>query len=328
MPEHHVAGHKLRIPLLVALALAASFTVASSSASLGAEGCRVVNVTQNTVGHTFNAMVHAAVDDDHLQVHGTCTGGAVTSADLTIDGFGDAATVTGGGAVRVLKVKQGANVTVRDLSIVRGYAKAGGGIKNFGTLRLVRVVVRRNTAKLGGGIYNAGQLTLVDSRIAYNTASQFGGGINAEGPTRVENSVVRNNTAPDGGGIVTGGGVLVLWRSTVKANSASGNGGGISDWYDDELTFGIEVRLVESHVVSNHAGGNGGGVNVRGGTLTIRSHSTIAGNSSTGHGGGVNLAQALGGEFYGKVSRDGSSSITNNQPDNCYDEETDAACST
>ena len=326
MLEHHLTPRSVWIGLIGGLVLAASMTVSAPSVVLGAAACRVTNVTRNTVGSQFKAMVHAAVDGDHLRVHGTCTGGTGISADLTIDGAGDLATITGHGELRVLKVKEGATVTLRDLFIVRGAARTGGGIKNDGTLRLVRVVVRRNTASFGGGIYNDGQLTLADSKILRNKATQFGGGINAEGPTRVSTSVVRNNSAPDGGGIVNGAGVLVLWRSTVTANSASGNGGGISDWYDDELTFGREVRLVESHVVSNSAGQDGGGVNVKGGKLTIRNGSTVTNNSSTGHGGGVNLDLALGGEFYGKVSLDGSSSVTHNTPDDCYDEETAAAC--
>ncbi len=87
---------------------------------------------------------------------------------------------------------------------------AGGGIANFGTMRLERSTVYDNTAvppcnrtdiaTQGGGIYSTGSLTLVNSTIHGNDATS-GGGIYGTGPVSINSSTIVGNGAGYGSGL-------------------------------------------------------------------------------------------------------------------------------
>ncbi|MBE2293529.1 MAG: hypothetical protein IAF00_01215, partial [Phycisphaerales bacterium] len=55
-------------------------------------------------------------------------------AGLTIDGTGQAITISGGDTVQVMRVNNGAKLTLEHLTVVDGRAGGGGGIFNTGTL--------------------------------------------------------------------------------------------------------------------------------------------------------------------------------------------------
>ena len=64
---------------------------------------------------------------------------------VTIDGPGDPVTISGGGASRVFQIAPGIEVSMNDLVIRDGVAAPqGGGILNYGSLNLDRVVVTDN----------------------------------------------------------------------------------------------------------------------------------------------------------------------------------------
>jgi len=141
--------------------------------------------------------------------------------------------------------------------LTNGFAAAGGGIYNNGTLRLTEVSVESNTAtRGGGGIYSVNTVTLHQSAVINNTANDYGGGI-----------------ANDGG-------TLHVINSTISGNSALGTGssggGGAIDSYDTapNMLF-IQTTITNNTAVAPNA--ERSGIWQEAGTLTIR-NSIIAKN--------------------------------------------------
>ena len=242
--------------LSAALLAALTMTVLAAPVAQAADPspCWVRNVTRDTHGRSFAAMVAATVDGDRLTVRGTCAGGLVITKISIIRGVGEGRPVlTGYGRVRVLRIGPGATVSMRHLVITRGAGR--GGISNHGTLRLTDAVVRDND---GSGISNFGTM-------------------------RLESSVVRRNTGDWGGGIHNEMGQLKLFDSRVTDNSAIFGGGGIFN-----MLFG-RVVLVNTVVTRNQAEGDGaprykgGGINNwtgddGGGVVVLRRKSSVTGN--------------------------------------------------
>jgi beta-glucanase (GH16 family) len=175
---------------------------------------------------------------------GLSTGQLLVSRNLTIDGSAaPGLVVSGNGASRVLQVDSGATVSINDIAIADGAGQPqGGGILNFGTLNLDRVVVRDNTETStgpssfelgGGGIYNGSgaTLNLIDSTVSNNaTLAQPGAGVYGffNSTINITRSTVSGNVTAD-----VAGGLRSLGNSTVVNSTFSGNvstawhGGGI-----------------------------------------------------------------------------------------------------
>jgi hypothetical protein len=167
------------------------------------------------------------------------------SKNLTIIGAGqgdDPASNTildAEGAGRVLAIASaGADVELRDLRVTGGTASEGGGISNFGTLRLVGVTVMSNvTSTSGGGIRNLGfgTLTIGDgSRVEANETAGVGGGISSVGAnatvTLEPGSRVTGNTADvRGGGIYNDSGTATLEAGSLVTGNTAGTGGGVHE---------------------------------------------------------------------------------------------------
>ena len=79
--------------------------------------------------------------------------------------------------------------------------KCGGGILNYGTMKLEDSTISGNTAYEGGGIYNNGTMNLKGGSITENTAF-FGGGIYSSAGTVTMNggSITKNNAEEGDGG--------------------------------------------------------------------------------------------------------------------------------
>ncbi len=141
--------------------------------------------------------------------------------------------VNGNNAAQVLAVAAPATVTVKNLTVSRGFTTDGGnGIINTGTLTLTNCTVSGNTVggDFGGGIFNnGGTLTLNSSTVSDNSGpGSSGGGIaNNGGTLTLNNSVVSGNTADFNGGGLDNGGTLTARNSTVSGNTAGNTGGGI-----------------------------------------------------------------------------------------------------
>ena len=224
-------------------------------------------------------------------------------------------------AFRIFRIGSDGDVTLSNLTIRNGRADLGGGIINFGTLRLTHVTVAGNFASdRGGGIDNHGTLTLTNSTVARNTAS-IGGGILNRGEARltISGSVVNGNA---GGGIFDDGGHLAVSNSTVAGNvdwggiaqswgvstltnvqitgnRSDGSGGGFVIFRNGRL------MLTNSTVARNSAGGDGGGLSFGLGSKVTIDKSTIVGNSAAGDGGGISNTALL----FGRV--DATVQLTN-----------------
>jgi nitrous oxidase accessory protein NosD len=182
-------------------------------AGAGDGPCRVRNITRDTSGRSFERMIANARDGDRLRVRGTCASQVVIDKDLVIEGVGEA-TLDGERRGRVLRIRSGATVTLRNLVVTRGRPRnrlmqpSGGGIHNRGTLILVASRVTDNDrAYSGGGIYNGGTLVLRRSAVTGHGAGEppiqgFGGGIYNTGTAYIRYSTVSSNvTDYEGSGI-------------------------------------------------------------------------------------------------------------------------------
>ena len=121
------------------------------------------------------------------------------STDTTIDGTGQAVTISGNNSVGVFKVNSGVTLTLNQLIIANGRADAGGGVFiSSGTLMVSNSTFSGNSADLyGGAIYGSGgQVTVSDSTFTGNGSSFLGGGIYNDGGTlAVSRSSFTGNSA-------------------------------------------------------------------------------------------------------------------------------------
>lgn len=104
-------------------------------------------------------------------------------------------TATGGGQGAIFL--QGGPVLIEDSVIKNNVGVNGGGVRNLGTLTLLRTKVTGNQAtESGGGIYNSatGTLTLLRTKVVENAAGTDGGGIFNEVGGTVELSTATGTT--------------------------------------------------------------------------------------------------------------------------------------
>jgi CSLREA domain-containing protein len=156
--------------------------------------------------------------------------------------------------------------------VVNGVAIAGMTISNG------------RTTNFGGGILSRSRLTLNDVHVAGNTAS-LGGDV----------------FLADTGGVFTG--------STVSANAATGNGGGIFFEGNNADT----LVMVNSTVSGNHSAGNAGGIRTTRGQLQL-SNSTVAGNTAANAPGGIYAVSQTAGDASSIIVR--NSIVSGNAPSN------------
>lgn len=170
--------------------------------------------------------------------------------DLSITGPGaDLLTISGNGASRVFRLFAG-QISISGLTITGGsVVDEGGGVlvDTLATVQLTDVVIRGNGAGFaGGGIANYGDLRLTGSTVAENTTAQDGGGIFSIGILNVISSTISGNEAVNGGGIATAGQTTIA-NSTIAANAAQSGGGILVDAGNATL---------RSSIVAGNAGGD------------------------------------------------------------------------
>ena len=299
-----------RFWLAMAFASVALMALVPTSQAAGRPPCLVSNERTELGSRSLQDGIDAAAPGDMLFVKGTCVGISTITKDLRLKGvsnpvFGDA-TLDGDALGSVLTVSGPVTVGINGLTISNGSATEGGGIFNwYGTVALGDSVVRGNTAPTGGGISSRyGAFAANDSTVSGNVGIS-GGGIFASGGTfALANSVVTGNSASpgEGGGIFNGSdNTLTLTGSTVAGNEATYDGGGIAN----TGTF-----TLNDTTLTGNTSFWGGGIANWYGTFTLND-STVRGNSAR-FGGGVYV---FGG---GPFTLNGTSAITDNDPDNCF----------
>jgi hypothetical protein len=222
------------------------------------------------------------------------SGQLVIDRSVTIDGSAaPGLTISGNNASRVFQVAAGVTASISDVTISDGAgAPQGGGILNFGTLNLTRVVVSNNTESSagpadfqlgGGGIYNGdgATLNLVDSTVSGNaTLGQPGGGIYGffNSTINITNSTVSGNVAGD-----VAGGLRSLGNTNVVNSTFTGNVS--TTWHGGAmfLTDGL-VSISGSTIIDNTAPpGTAGGLMVAtfGGAVSVEIADNIIANNGS-----------------------------------------------
>jgi hypothetical protein len=175
-------------------------------------------------------------------------------------------TIFGGATFRVMEVVAGSSAKLSGVTMADGWAnptpgnpgfRAGGIIRNHGTLTLDRVRVTGGNATSGGGIANTGGMLTIDRSL-----------------------IDGNDGGSDAGGLLNfAGGTVVVRTSTIARNVAT-QGGGFMSWGDPGPANTSSFDHVS--IVGNHARGAHGGVNhvdSRGDVLRMV-RSLIAGNTA------------------------------------------------
>jgi hypothetical protein len=219
---------------------------------------------------------------------------------ITIVGAGISATIlqrdSGAPYFRILEVSGPGVLNVRSMTLQGNDSIAepnldqwgGLGLLNLGATNLTDVAVRGFVGMVGGaGIRNRGSLSLlrvlVESNGAVFNGYGMGGGILNDGWLRINRSTIRNNQSYfSGGGIATGigaggpaqpGSSATIISSSITNNHA-GDGGGIAA--EGSLT-------VTGSTIAGNDAENAGGIEVAGGTAQIK-NCTIADNTVTAQG--------------------------------------------
>jgi len=173
---------------------------------------------------------------------------------------------------------------IRDTKFYSNTANSGGGLANDnGAILLFNGDVRWNTATTtdtsgieGGGGIHAGDVgvLLVNTTVGDNQSASFGGGIlAASAPVDIHRSAIAHNTAITGGGLYNNAAPVSLLNSTLSGNEADAGAGSYN-------SAGAGFYVHYSTIAANSATGNGGGVyNL--GTVVIE-NSILAGNSANG----------------------------------------------
>ena len=217
-------------------------------------------------------------------------GQLVINKNLSLDASGlpTGITVSGGNAFRVFDVR--ATVTMSKLTAVSGRANDGGGLRNGGSLTLTDCGFSQNTSTDdGGGILNFGTLAMTRCVVSNNSASDSGGGLGNSGDLSMVDSTVASNQAGDGGGgLFNDGGMLSALACVLNGNHAAGPGGG--GGLDNQA--GGTASLVNSTLTANTAATNGGGIDDSGDLLQVES-CTLSTNQAAQAGGGIRAAASL-----------------------------------
>jgi hypothetical protein len=270
--------------------------------------CKTTRHACKTIGHAIS-LAHSG--DSVKVASATYTENLTIGISLKVIGAGAATTIIDGGATNTVITVNSGRVTLSALTIQNGYAKAGGGIYNAGTLIIKNTTISENHTMYtfsgnhgGGGIYNQGSVAINNSTITQNTAAigsfrtPGGGGIYNLGSVTISNSTVSGNTSPIAGGIYNQA-ELMITGSAISGNSAesgynsgyNSEGGGI--YNSGSLTLTSSTLSGNRAIESGDYGcgrASGGGILARG-TLTIN-NSTLNGNYALdcgygGNGGGI-----------------------------------------
>jgi hypothetical protein len=238
---------------------------------------------------TLRAAIANASAGDTLQFgcSGTITlsagNGPITiTQSLTLDGNGNAVTISGGGAVGLFVVNGGVSFTVSRLTLANGKNNTGGAIDNEGgTVTVLGSTFSGNSAVYAGGIYDGdgGAISNNGGTISFN-----GGTVTVANSTFSGNSAARGGGSGDtglGGAIFNEGGTVTVLNSTLSGNSADGHGGGI------ESILGGTTTLTNTILASSTNGNCDGSIQDGGGNVEDGNSCGFTATSSVSNSGSV-----------------------------------------
>ncbi|MFZ5879759.1 MAG: S-layer homology domain-containing protein [Chloroflexota bacterium] len=179
------------------------------------------------------------------------------------------------------------NLTVNNSLIEDNEALDGGGVytESGSSANFDFVTFKLNEAGYGGALENSGSLTLDDSQLIQNTATGSGGGLwNFIGSAILNRVTVTQNTAHEGGGLNTYGGSMQVNGANITDNTATGtHGGGL---YHGGGTVSIDNATISGNQATD-AAGNGGGIYQSSDDNLTLTNVTLAKNHAGSLGGGL-----------------------------------------
>lgn len=217
------------------------------------------NWLQQAIDDAPNGFTLALCGGNHRQT------ALVDGKTLTIVGAGAQGTaINAEGSGSAVRVRGGADLTLKDLSLFRGATtNHGGGLRcTSSDVSLEGVRVMANEASQGGGVSADGcHLVVVDSFFKNNSATGNGGGLWVSGGTlTMQGSRVLDSEALEGGGLWADA-VVSIAGSVFKGNTATSTAndyvGGGGAWVSGDGS------ITGSTFVANHAHMCGGGLYAR-----------------------------------------------------------------
>ncbi|MBR0125116.1 MAG: hypothetical protein IJM03_07185 [Treponema sp.] len=153
---------------------------------------------------------------------------------LKIVGEGSGATLDANEKGRVLYVANGANVTIKDITLQKGKLTENGGggvyVSSGGTFTMESGTITSCTSSSssGGGIYAEGTVKITDGTISNNSANLYGGGLYvlSSGKVSITGGTITGNSASNNANNILIG----------NCNSASSFPDGNDSFYDDTST--------------------------------------------------------------------------------------------
>ena len=245
----------LLLLLASAPAFAVDYQIGGGSACTLADAIRAAN-SDNAVGGCPAGSGHDAItlagdiqlSDKLPAIH----------SQLSIDGNGH--TISAGTRHRILKVKDGGVLELRNLTLYQGYTSRAPGAALYvehGTAKLVnvKIVDNLNESSYGGAVGIAsGSLTCLACTFRSNLGISGGAlWVGGNASATIDNSRFEDNHAPQGGAIYVDGGNLQFKSSKAYGNDA----------------------------------GYGGAIFSKGGSIALKSHSEFSGNYASAHGGAL-----------------------------------------
>lgn len=216
----------------------------------------------------------------------------IITSILTIQGQGSAQTFLSRHPLaplfRLFVVAETGVLTLERLSLESGavdidQGERGGGVLNFGTLRLEQAVLHYHSAWISGAIDNQGVLDVDSSSISDNYADLTAGGVGTLGPTTIRRSLLARNVSDIDAAVSWDprAGVVEFRQSVITEGfSASIGAGGVGGTG--------QARLVDTVVSNNRSAVWAGGITVRGANSEVTLlRSTVVGNRALVAGAGI-----------------------------------------
>jgi hypothetical protein len=171
-------------------------------------------------------------------------------------------------AFRILHVGAEGVLQLEGLTLRGGQEGIGGGILNFGDVRLTNSNLSANRAgDSGGGLANrGGAVTIAHTVVARNDADAGGGLWSIDGTVQItESSFLENSVSHPGGGFWNCGGTATVAASTFARNSADPAAIANDDCFGG--TVAGTMTIVDTTIADNEANDAGGIFNT--GTMLV-----------------------------------------------------------
>lgn len=220
-------------------------------------------------------------------------------SNMTIDG-GNKITLSGGSSTRLLHIFVGGTLTLKNITLTKGYVDdSGGAIYNDGTLDVVNSKFIDNKTGVhgnGGAIFSQGALNITNSEFASNQGSNGGalrlvtGGAVASitGSSFHDNKTFNPDYGYGGAIFMADGANVTIGNSSLNTNQAR-FGGAIyasTSALQTQLTIENNTTLNGNSITATGYTAEGGAIYNGGGIVTLQDV-TLSGNTSTGLGGAV-----------------------------------------